>query len=61
MLIQKVPLLASVFFVTMILGATKLRTAEERNLIADGSFEFWTPVNDEFVKDPRLGFSGGDP
>ena len=61
MLIQKGPLLASVFFATMILGVTTLRAAEERNLIANGSFEFWTPVNDEFVKDPRLGFAGGDP
>jgi len=57
---QRVPLLAFVVFVTAILLGTAVRAAEERNLIANGSFEFWTSVNQEFVKDPRLAFTGDD-
>jgi len=53
---KKVKLFAVVFLFATILCVTSLCAAEERNLIPNGSFEFWTSVNGDFIKDARLGF-----
>ena len=57
----KLGLARSALLVVAMLSGSGLHAAEERSLVANGSFEFWTPVNEELVKDQRLDFQGANP